>query len=103
MEFHAAHFVPGNCALAVVGDLPIADMEDKVRAVFGPVPAAAAPRSAKPAKARLLEKSVEIREEMDVKEAYLAIGFVGPDYNHPDQYRGRPSRRDPGPGRQSRC
>ena len=92
MEFHAAHFVPGNCALAVVGDLPIAAMEDKVRAVFstvrdhGPERGAAAPRSAMPAKARLLEKSVEIREEMDVKEAYLAIGFVGPDYNHDDQF-----------------
>jgi predicted Zn-dependent peptidase len=29
---------------------------------------------------------VEIREEMDVKEAYLAIGLIGPDYNNPDQY-----------------
>ena len=29
---------------------------------------------------------MEIREEMDVKEAYLAIGLIGPDYNNPDQY-----------------
>jgi predicted Zn-dependent peptidase len=86
MEFHAAHFVPGNCGLAIVGDLPLSVMEDKVRTVFGPVPAAAAPRSARPEKARLLEKDVEIREEMDVKEAYLAIGFVGPDYNHDRQF-----------------
>ncbi len=92
MAFHAAHFVPGNCALAVVGDLPIAAMEDKVRAVFSTVRdrslerGVAAPRSARPAKAELLEKSVEIRVEMDVKEAYLAIGFVGPDYNHDDQF-----------------
>jgi zinc protease len=91
-EFHAAYFVPGNCALAVVGDLSIEDMEGKVRAVFGPVRGrgpergGAALRPAGPGKAPLLEKSVEIREEMDVKEAYLAIGFVGPDYSHDDQY-----------------
>lgn len=90
-EFHAAYFVPGNCALAVVGDLSIEDMEGKVRAVFGPVRGpgpergGAAARPARPVKARLLEKSVEIREEMDVKEAYLAVGFVGPDYNHDDR------------------
>lgn len=89
--FHSAYFVPGNIALAVVGDLPIETMEAKVRAVFGAVrgrgPGGAAPaRSSRPEKARLLEQSVEIREEIDVKEAYLAIGFVGPDYNDEDRY-----------------
>jgi zinc protease len=85
-EFHAAAFFPGNCALAVVGDLPIETMEEKVRAVFGAVPGRAAARPAKAEKSRLLEKDVDIREEMDVKEAYLAIGFVGPDYNHEDRF-----------------
>ncbi len=91
-EFHHAYFVPGNIALAVVGDLPIETMESKVRAVFGAVPGRgsepdpAALGPSRPAKAGLLEKDVEIREEMDVQEAYLAIGFVGPDYNHDDQY-----------------
>jgi zinc protease len=91
-EFHAAYFVPGNCALAVVGDLSIEDMEGKVRAVFGTVRdrnlerGGPYVRPAGPGKAGLLGKSVEIREEMDVKEAYLAIGFVGPDYGHPDRY-----------------
>jgi len=83
--FYASFFVPGNCSLAVVGDLPLKDMEEKVRAVFSSVKASAF----KPAafeKAGLLEKSVEVEEEMDVKEAYLAIGLIGPDYNSPDQY-----------------
>jgi len=83
--FYASFFVPGNCSLAVVGALPLKDMEEKVRAVFSSVKAA----DFKPAtfeKAGLLGKSVEIREEMDVKEAYLAIGLIGPDYNNPDQY-----------------
>ena len=83
--FYASFFVPGNCSLSVVGALPLKDMEEKVRAVFSSVKAA----DFKPAtfeKAGLLGKSVEIREEMDVKEAYLAIGLIGPDYNNPDQY-----------------
>jgi len=84
-EFYASFFVPGNCSLAVVGDLPLKDMEEKVRAVFSSVKGA----DFKPAtfeKAALLGKSVEVREEMDVQEAYLAIGLIGPDYNNPDQY-----------------
>ena len=83
--FYASFFVPGNCSLAVVGDLPLRDMEEKVRAVFSSVKGA----DFKPAtfeKAALLGKSVEVREEMDVKEAYLAIGLIGPDYNNSDQY-----------------
>lgn len=83
--FYASFFVPGNCSLAVVGDLPLKDMEEKVRAVFSSVKGA----DFKPAtfeKAALLGKTEEVREEMDVKEAYLAIGLIGPDYNNPDQY-----------------
>ncbi|MHB8095307.1 MAG: M16 family metallopeptidase [Candidatus Aminicenantales bacterium] len=83
--FHRTYFVPSNCSLAVVGDFSLAEMEKKVRAVFGPVRGAPAPAADFP-KAALLRKSISIREEMDVREAYLAIGFVGPDYNDPDQY-----------------
>jgi len=83
--FYASFFVPGNCSLAVVGDLPLKDMEEKVRAVFSSVKAADF-RPATFEKAGLLGKGVEILEEMDVKEAYLAIGLIGPDYNNPDQY-----------------
>lgn len=85
-EFHAAAFFPGNCALAVVGDLPIETMENKVRAVFGPVPGRATARPQRAEKSRLLEKDVDISENMDVKEAYLAIGFVGPAYGHEDRF-----------------
>jgi zinc protease len=84
-SMHRAFYVPSNSSLAVVGDFALAEMEQKVRTVFGglqgpPVIPALIP------KAKILGKSVEIRKEMDVKEAYLAIGLVGPDYNHPDQY-----------------
>jgi len=85
LAFHRTYFVPSNGSLAVVGDFSLAEMEKKVRAVFGPVPAAPAPAADFP-KAPLLGKAVFLREERDVREAYLAVGFIGPDYNDPDQY-----------------
>ena len=33
-----------------------------------------------------LKKSVSQRLERDVKDGYLFLGFVAPDYNHADQY-----------------
>jgi zinc protease len=84
-QFYQAHFVPGNAALAVVGDFSLKDMEEKVRACFGTVPA----RSFAPAKFRLVSpppKKVDIEVELDVKEAYLVIGTLAPDVNSSDQY-----------------
>jgi zinc protease len=83
--FADAFIVPSNCGLAVVGDLTLQEMEDKVRAVFGPQPR----REFTPpafAKAPLLKKAVERREERDVKEGYVVIGCVAPDYNDQNQY-----------------
>lgn len=77
--------VPSNCALAVVGDLTLPEMEDKARAVFGDLPRREFTPPAYP-QAPLLRKSVERREERDVKEGYVVIGCVAPDYNHKDQY-----------------
>lgn len=85
MEFHGAHFVPGNISLAIVGDLRLAEMEELLRRVFGPVPGAAyrapeCPPAPMPAADR------ELTLEMDVSKAYCLIGMLGPDYNGPDQY-----------------
>jgi len=82
--FHGKYYVPSNCALAVVGDFAIADMERLVRAAVGGLQGPP-PARTEPSKAKLLKKGVDIRKEMDVEEAYLAIGFAGPDYNHPDR------------------
>jgi len=84
-SFYRTRFVPAATTLAVVGDFALADMEAKVRACFGPVP------KAEPVPTRIdlpapLPKTVEIEQELDVKEAYLVIGAAGPDYNSPDQY-----------------
>jgi zinc protease len=83
--FHAKYFVPDNCALAVTGDFALQEMEAKVREIFAPLPRSGRSRAALP-KAPLLEKNFTLREEKDVKDAYLVIGFIGPDFNHPDRY-----------------
>jgi len=84
-EFHQRFFVPQNCALAAVGDFRIEEMEEKIREIFGGLEKG--PSTAQDfEKARLLEKTVEIEHEMDVNQAYLAIGIPGPDFNDPSQY-----------------
>jgi zinc protease len=83
--FYAKYFVPNNCALAVVGDFRIPELEEKIREIYGPLKKSDLPAAPIP-KAGLLRKSVTVQEEKDVKEAYLFIGYIGPDFNHPDQF-----------------
>jgi len=84
-SFYRAHFVPAATTLAVVGDFALAEMEAKVRTCFGPVPKAEyVPTPIDPPAP--LPRTVEIEQALDVQEAYLVIGTVGPDYNSPDQY-----------------
>ncbi|MGZ7046109.1 MAG: M16 family metallopeptidase [Candidatus Aminicenantales bacterium] len=83
--FHRKYFIPNNCALAVVGDFRIPEMEGKIREIFGSLKRSDFAPPTIP-KAGLLAKNVLFQEEKDVQEAYLFIGCVGPDYNHPDQF-----------------
>lgn len=83
--FHRRLFVPNNAVLAVVGDLPISEMEVRVREVFAGVPRGPEPPPALPLPPPPVE-SVEIERTMDVGEAYVFIGFPGPDYEDDGQY-----------------
>jgi predicted Zn-dependent peptidase len=85
LAFHAKYFVPNNCALAAVGDFRTDELEAKIREVFGSLKKTDLPRAAFP-KSGLLAKGVSFQEEKDVSEGYLFLGFVGPDFNHRDQY-----------------
>lgn len=85
LAFYRRFFVADNCAMAVVGDFATADMERRVREVFGPLPKTGFKPAAFPMAAPL-KKSVSERFERDVREGYLTIGFAAPDYNHADQY-----------------
>jgi len=82
-KFYRKFFVPSNCALAAVGDFNLEEMEKKVREIFGELKGEkVSPPNYE--KVISLKKRTEIEQEMDVNSAYLIIGFIGPDYNHPD-------------------
>jgi predicted Zn-dependent peptidase len=79
------YFVPPNCALAVVGDFSLKEMEEKVRQVFADAKGETPPPS-KFERAQPPEKAVDLEAEMDVQRAYLVIAALAPDFNSPDQY-----------------
>ncbi|HEA64773.1 MAG TPA: insulinase family protein [Candidatus Aminicenantes bacterium] len=84
-KFYRKFFVPSNCALAIVGDFEIEEMEKKTKDIFGDLKKEEiSPPKYK--KVPSLKKTVEITQEMDVNQAYLVIGIFGPAYNNKDQY-----------------
>jgi len=84
-EFHKKYFVPANCALAIVGDFDMHEMQQKIRTMFGKLENNGfMPQEFE--KVLPLHKKIEIEEEMDVNTGYLVIGTVGPDYNNEDHY-----------------
>lgn len=84
-KFHHKYFIPNNCALTIVGDFDSEEMTEKVKATFGDLKKEALPEH-KFEKALPLKDTEEFQSEMDVNQAYLVIGLLGPDYNHDDQY-----------------
>ena len=84
-KFYRKFFVPSNCVLAIVGDFEIEEMEKKTKDIFGDLKKEEISRP-KYEKVPALKKTVEIKQEMDVNQAYLVIGIFGPDYNNKDQY-----------------
>jgi len=84
-RFYKRLFVPNNTVLAIVGNLPVDEMEARVREVFADVPRGEDPPPP-PEFARPPSKTVEIERELDISEAYLFVGVLGPDYNDPGQY-----------------
>ncbi|MBP1766045.1 MAG: peptidase domain protein [Candidatus Aminicenantes bacterium] len=85
ISLYRRYFVPPNCALAVVGDFSLQDMEAKVRRVFGEV-RGEAPPPPDFAPAKPPDKAADIEIEMDVQKAYLVIAAPAPDFNSPEQY-----------------
>lgn len=84
-KFYDKYFVTSNAALAVVGEFSLSEMEEMVNNTLGKEPEAEFP-AVSLEKAAPLEKNIEIEKEMDVQQAYLAVGLPAPDYNHEDQY-----------------
>lgn len=84
-KFYRSYFIPSNCVLVVLGDFKLAEMEEKVRSVFGDLKGTGLVPS-KFEKVSPLKKTVEIDQYMDVNQGYIVIGMIGPDYNNSDQY-----------------
>jgi predicted Zn-dependent peptidase len=84
--FYKQYFIPSNCALAIVGDIDVKSAEEKVRRLFGSLKKPAdAPGAGDFPKAVPLEKKIKVKEEMDINQARLIIGFQAPHSDHRGQ------------------
>jgi predicted Zn-dependent peptidase len=84
-DFYSRYFVPSNCALALVGDFSIPEMEEKVGAFFGKIQGESPVRPTI-GPAQPPEKDIDLEVEMDVQKAYLVLAVQAPDFNSPEQY-----------------
>ncbi|MCU0285553.1 MAG: insulinase family protein [Acidobacteria bacterium] len=92
--FYQTFFIPTNCALAVVGDFDLAAAEKMIRDLFGSIVnkdtlnngniSMPLSRPAFPL-VQSLKKNVEIRVEMDIKQAHLFLGFTAPGLRGDDK------------------
>lgn len=79
--FARPHLVPGRCALSVVGDFPLADMEKQVRETWGLLKKSENVMADIPPVERL-QKNADQQLELDLNESHLFLGWWAPDYNH---------------------
>lgn len=78
VDFHAAHYAPGNCVLVVAGDVREADLRRWADEFYGPVPAKPfAGRARGPIPAAALETRVE-RQDPAVREASFLHSYAAP-------------------------
>lgn len=84
-RFYRRLFVPNNAVLAVVGNLPLQEMESRIRQAFSDIPRGEDPPPP-PERPNPISGIIEVEQELDVEEAYLLLGALGPDYSDPGQY-----------------
>lgn len=84
VQQHRLYYVPNNMVVVVVGDVKKKEVEKKIKQVFGSLP-----KGVLPPAPSLIEPPAEnnaVREiKRPAKQAYLAIGFVGPSLKDPNQ------------------
>ena len=73
--------LPGRCALSVVGDFVLADMEKQLRESWGVLEKGDPTVEVIPFADRL-EKNAAQQVECDVNESHLFLGWWAPDFNH---------------------
>ncbi|MBI5367845.1 MAG: insulinase family protein [Planctomycetes bacterium] len=85
-EFHARYAVPGNLALAVVGDVTPGEIEGEVRRVFGALPVRPLRLPEIPAAAAPATAVKEVRDLPDKNLAAVIWGFRTVAMGHPDRW-----------------
>lgn len=79
--FYRRLLVPGRCALAVIGDFDLAEVEKEIRRNWGALPKGAAGAAGIPLAGRL-EKNSEQQIELDINESHLFFAWRAPEFNH---------------------
>lgn len=84
VDQHRLYYVPNNMVVVVIGDVKKKAVEKRIKEVFGSLP-----RTALPPAPNLIEPPAENNDvrtlRRSAKQAYLAIGFVGPTLKDPRQ------------------
>jgi zinc protease len=85
--FHARLVTPGNCVLAIYGDVNAGEVRAAVDKAFGNWPAGSAGGSKiENCKLEIAGSPKRIAEERDKKQAVLVVGFPGADMRSPEKY-----------------
>lgn len=91
--FYQRYFIPANCAVAVVGDVNLDDMDKTIREIFGKLQKQ---KNEEPGKkqpplnnnfkmAPSLKKTAKVERHLDITQAHVVIGFHAPPSNHEHQ------------------
>jgi zinc protease len=79
--FGKNYLIPDRCALSVVGDFALADMEKQVRESWGILEKGDSSTALIPPVNRL-ENNTDQQVELDLNESHLFLGWWAPDFNH---------------------
>ena len=79
--FGRPFLIPGRCALSVIGDFVLTDMERQVRESWG-VLEKSNPITTDISPVNRLKKNMDQQVELDLKESHLFLGWWAPDFNH---------------------
>lgn len=82
--FCRPHLAPDRCALAVIGDFALADIEAEVRRRWGSLERGETAAAELPEAGRL-ERGVEDEVELDVDGCHLFMGWRAPAFNDPQR------------------